>query len=93
MDAGTIEEGGIDAGSSALNEAAATDGEALAYGIATVQQAPLIGPGGPDGILLDTFHDNHVLRKGEEMPAKILTAQALLPDAPEHPVEVAAYPR
>lgn len=79
-----------------IEQTAAADGEDLAHSVGTVIDAVGIGPGGPNGVTFDDFDDDAIVGDGEQMVAIGFTAQALLPDAPEHPLmtegrEVGAY--
>ena len=96
MDAGGVEEGGVDGWLCAIEQTAAADGEDLAHAVGAVIDAVGIGPGGPNGVAFDDFDDDAVVGDGEEMVAIGFAAEALLPDTPEHPlmtegVEVGAY--
>lgn len=96
MDGGGIEQVGVDVGVSAVEKTAAADGKDLAHTIGSVIDTVGIGPGGPNGVALDDFDDDAIVGQGEQMVAIGFAAQALLPNAPEHPLmtegrEVGAY--
>ena len=96
MDVGSVEEGGVDGWLCAIEQTAAADGEDLAHTVGTVIDTVSIGPGGPNGVVLDDFDDDAIVGQGEQMVAIGFAAQALLPNAPEHPLmtegrEVGAY--
>ena len=96
MDAGGIEQVGVDVWLCAIEQTAAADGEDLAHTVGSVIDAVGIGPGGPNGVAFDDFDDDAIVGDGEEMVAIGFAAQAFLPNAPEHPLmteggEVGAY--
>ena len=96
MDAGGIEQVGVDVWLCAIEQTAAADGEDLAHTIGTVIYAVGIGPGCPNGVAFDDFDDDAIVGDGEQMVAIGFAAQALLPNTPEHPLmtegrEVGAY--
>lgn len=71
----------------AFYEATAADGEYLAYGISSLDDALFVGVGCPNGVSLDELYDDSVVGNGEEVLTEGFAVKALLPDAPEHPVE------
>lgn len=96
MDAGGVEEGGVDGWLCAIEQTAAADGEDLAHAVGAVIDVVGIGPGSPNGVTFDDFDNDAVVGDGEEMVTIGFAAEALLPDAPEHPLmteggEVGAY--
>ena len=96
MDAGGIEQVGVDVWLCAIEQTASADGEDLAHTVGSVIDAVGIGPGCPNGVAFDDFDDDAIVGDGEQMVAIGFAAQALLPDAPEHPLmtegrEVGAY--
>ena len=86
MDAGGVEEGGVEGWLCAIEQTAAADGEDLAHAVGAVIDAVGIGPGCPNGVSFDDFDNDAVVGDGEEMVAIGFAAEALLPDAPEHPL-------
>ena len=79
-----------------IEKTAAADGEDLAHTVGTVIDAVVIGPGCPNGVAFDDFDNDAAVGDGEEMVAIGFAAEALLPNAPEHPLmtegrEVGAY--
>ena len=96
MDAGGIEQVGVDVWLCAIEQTAAADGEDLAHTVGSVIDAVGIGPGCPNGVAFDDFDDDAIVGDGEQMVAIGFAAQALLPNTPEHPLmtegrEVGAY--
>ena len=81
-----VEEGCIDFWGSAFLETASADGDNLAHAVSSVVDAVVIKPCSPDLVSLDCFNDDAVIRHREQMLAVILVSEALLPDAPEHPL-------
>ena len=96
MDAGGIEQVGVDVWLCAIEQTAAADGEDLAHAVGSVIDAVGIGPGCPNGVAFDDFDDDAIVGDGEQMVAIGFAAQAFLPNTPEHPLmtegrEVGAY--
>ena len=96
MDACGIEQVGVDVWLCAIEQTATADCEDLAHAVGTVIDAAGIGPGCPNGVAFDDFDDDAIVGDGEKMVAIGFAAQALLPNAPEHPLmteggEVGAY--
>ena len=81
-----VEEGRIVFWGSAFLETSAADGENLAHAVSSVVDAVVIRPCSPDSVSSDYFNDDAVIRHREQMLAVILVSEALLPDAPEHPL-------
>lgn len=81
-----VEEGCIDGRGSAFLETASADGENLSHAVSSVVDAVVIRPCSPDSVSSDYFNDDAVIRHREQMLAVILVSEALLPDAPEHPL-------
>ena len=86
IDAFAIKQIGIDSGGSAFLETSAADSENLAHAVGSVVYAVVIRPSSPDFISLDYFNDDAIFWHGEQMLAVCLVSEALLPDAPEHPL-------
>ena len=86
VDAFAVEEGCIYVWGCAFLETTAADGENLTHTVGTVVNAVVIRPCRPDFVSLDYFNDDAVIRQGEQMVAVSLVSEALLPDAPEHPL-------
>ncbi len=86
MDAGGIEQVGVDVWLCAIEQTAAADGEDLAHAVGAVIDAVGIGPGGPNGVAFDDFDDDAIVGDGEQMVAIGFATQALLPNTPEHPL-------
>lgn len=87
VDVRGIEKVVVDARLGAFCEATAADGEALTYCISSSEDALFIRVGCPDWVVLNNFYYDSVLRNREKVIAEVFAVQALLPDAPEHPVE------
>ena len=87
VDARGVEEGGIYVWCGAVEEMAAADGEDLAHGIASVENATLIGLGCPHQVILLDLDDDNIVGNALQQCCKILIQQTLLPDAPQHPLQ------
>ena len=81
-----VEEDCIDFWGRAFLETSAADSENLAHTVGSVVDAVVIRPSSPDSVSSDYFNDDAVIRYREQMLAVILVSEALLPDAPEHPL-------
>ena len=86
IDAFAIKQIGIDGGGSAFLETSAADSENLAHAVGSVVDAVVIRPSSPDSVSLDYFNDDTIFWHGEQMLVECLVSEALLPDAPEHPL-------
>lgn len=86
VDVGVVEELAVDGRLGASYEMAAAESEDLAHGVAAADDALGVWVGGPDGIVLDELHDGAAVGNAAEKTVKGLAGEALLPDAPKHPV-------
>jgi hypothetical protein len=86
IDAFAIKQVSIDGRGRAFLETSAADSENLAHTVGSVVDAVVIRPSSPDFVSLNYFNNDAVIWHGEQMFAVCLVSEALLPDAPEHPL-------